>query len=845
MFLIVSFIVIVVVSVFGFSFLGSYLNKNNSEIIEKIGKFYMSGLNERISKHFETAIEFNLTSLEHIARANFRHEINNYEDFYNSIGHSADANGFDYMALYSENGNFEMIYGEQINITDPSPFLSSIKSGKKKIAVGTSVSGEDIVIMGIPGKYPMKNGGESIGLVAAQPLDHIKRLLSLDEKENSLVFSHVIRRDGSFVIKNNSEEIEDNYFERIKEQYDYTQDKTPEVYTKELENALYHKKDYSTIFYINGERRHLYCIDLPYSEWFLVTVMPYGAINETVSDMSDQVMYSVFGMCGLILFILFVVFIIYFFISRHQIIELEKARYNAICATKAKSEFLSNMSHDIRTPMNAIVGMTAIAIANIDDKKQIQHCLKNISLSSKHLLGLINDVLDMSKIESGKMTLNMDQVSLREIIDSIVNIVQPQIKAKKQKFDVFIHDISTEEVYCDGVRLNQVLLNFLSNAVKFTPEGGSIHVSLHEEDSPMGNDYIRVHLRVKDTGIGMSKEFKEKVFESFAREDRLRVHKTEGAGLGMAITKYIIDTMGGTISVDSRPGEGTEFHVVLDLEKALVREDDMILPKWNMLVVDDDEQLCQSAISSLKEIGIDAEWTLDGETALKMVAERHKKHNDYHIILLDWKLPGIDGIETARRIQTQMDKDIPIILISAYDWGEIENDAKEAGISGFISKPLFKSTLFYGLKQFAESDDTVEHKIDDADFNFEGRHILLAEDNDLNWEIAEALLSELGLELERAENGQICVEKFKQSEVDFYDAILMDIRMPVMTGYEASEAIRALNRPDSDIPIIAMTADAFSDDIKKCLEYGMNAHIAKPIDVSEVIRNLEKYIKNK
>ena len=603
------------------------------------------------------------------------------------------------------------------------------------------------------------------------------------------------------------------------------------------------RKRYSTVLHMEGSRSHLYCTSLPNSEWYLVTVMPYGAMDETVSHFSAIQVTSIFIGSGIILFGLLVVFILYLNLSRRQMEELEKAREEAVHATRAKSEFLSNMSHDIRTPMNAIVGMTAIAVANIDDKKQIQNCLKKITLSSKHLLGLINDVLDMSKIESGKLTLHIEQISLREVMDSIVNIVQPQIKEKKQHFSVHIRNVEAEDVYCDSVRLNQVLLNFLSNAIKFTPEGGYIEISLYEEPSPIGDTYVRVHIKVKDNGIGMSDEFKKTIFEAFTREDSKRVQKTEGTGLGMAITKYILDAMEGTVEVNSKQGEGTEFHVILDLEKVLVQEEEMILPDWHMLVVDDDEQLCESVIHALKDIGINAEWTLDGEAAVELVKERHKQQNDFQIILLDWKLPGMDGIETARSIRTQMGGDIPILLISAYDWNEIEHEAREAGITGFISKPLFKSTLFYGLRQFAETDNEIETQLSEKEIDLTGRKILLAEDNDLNWEIAEALLTERGLELEWAENGQICVDKFKRSPVGFYDAVLMDIRMPVMTGHEAAREIRALDREDADIPIIAMTADAFEEDIKRCMESGMNAHVAKPIDIREVERQLDKFIK--
>ena len=499
------------------------------------------------------------------------------------------------------------------------------------------------------------------------------------------------------------------------------------------------------------------------------------------------------------------------------------------------------MSHDIRTPMNAIVGMTAIATAHMDDPQQVQNCLKKITMSSRHLLGLINDVLDMSKIESGKMTLNEELVSLREIMESIVSIVQPQVKAKHQKFNISIFNILSENVHCDSVRLNQVLLNLLSNAIKFTPENGSIEVSLHEEASPKGEEYVRIRIQVKDTGIGMSEKFRQHIFESFAREDNKRIHRTEGTGLGMAITKYIVDAMKGEITVKSQQGVGTEFQVVLDLMRAEERVEDMILPDWIMLVVDDDRQLCESTVDSLRSIGIRAEWVLDGEDAVKMATRHHREHEDYHVILLDWKLPDMDGIQTARELRRQLGDDVPILLMSAYDWSEIEEEARAAGISGFLMKPLFRSTLFYGLKPYVNTKD-MQPVEEESILQFSNRRVLVAEDNELNWEVAYELLHDLGLELEWAENGEVCTELFQNSEPGYYDVILMDIRMPIKNGYEATDAIRAMNRPDATLPIIAMTADAYSDDIQRCLNHGMNAHVAKPIDIDEITRVLKKYL---
>lgn len=841
-FLVASLLSVAILCVCVFSFLAVYMNNKSISTINDVGRFYLESMSQQISMHFETTVSLRLSQLEALVKTNPPESADGSSVFLSSLERNAKARGFDSLALYSDDGEFQEIYGGAVSIVDREPFINSLSSGGKKIAVGTDESGNKIVLFGVASVYPMQNGKNCIALVAGLPVSYISDTLSLEENENQ-IYSFIIRRDGSFVIRN-AAEYRNNYFERARALYNDVGGMTADEYINELTAAMDKNDDYATEFTINNERRLLHSTKLDCSEWYLITFMPYGKLNGTIHSFTSQwIWLSLLG-ASIILLALILVFAKYFSLTRKQLTELENTRREAERASKAKSEFLSNMSHDIRTPMNAIIGMTAIAAANINDTQQVQNCLKKITLSGKHLLGLINDVLDMSKIESGKMTLNMEQISLREVMDGIVSIIQPQIKAKNQLFNVYIHDISVENVYCDSVRLNQVLLNFLSNAVKFTPEGGSIEVALHEEESPKGNDYVRVRLHVTDSGIGMSPEFTKRIFESFVREDNTRVHKTEGTGLGMAISKYIIDAMQGTVEVDSEQGRGTQFRVTLDLEKADIQEEDMVLPPWNMLVVDDDRELCESTVMSLKSIGVRAEWALNGESAVKMVAERHSRHDDYEVIMLDWRLPGIDGIETARRIRQNTGDAVPILLISAYDWSEIESEARDAGINGFISKPLFKSTLFYGLSQFTEADNTAAEKQNDSGGRLKGKHILLAEDNELNWEIAHDLLtSEIGLELDWAENGKICAEKFEQSSEGFYDAVLMDIRMPVMTGYEATEAIRSADRSDSDIPIIAMTADAFAEDVKRCLDCGMNAHVSKPIDTGEIASLLEKLIK--
>ena len=840
-FLIGSFIGLIVFSIMVFSMLGIYMSRKSNKAINEVAQIYMSGMNEQMSRHFQTVIQLRFDQVSGIVSV-VSVDNNEKEKLYEELVYRTKVRNFDYLALCSTEGDFQTLYGQSIQPLNPEPFVEALVRGEQRVALGSDSAGNIVVLFGVDATdYPMQDGSMSTGLVAAVPLEYIIDFLSL-ENEEQLIYYHIIRPDGSFVIQNDNTELW-YFFEQLQKQLNATANElSVENSIKEFGAALKNHDEYSTTFEVNGETLQIYGNPLPCSEWYLVSVMPYSILNKNVDALENLRIFMVGLACASILIFLSLIFIRYFFITRSQVYELEKARQIALEASTAKSKFLANMSHDIRTPMNAIVGMTAIATAHIDDQKQVQNCLRKITLSSKHLLGLINDVLDMSKIESGKLTLTTDQISLKEVVEGIVNIMQPQIKAKRQTFNIHVENILTENVWCDGVRLNQVLLNLLSNSTKYTPEGGSIQLSLSEEKSPKGENYIRIHIKVKDNGIGMSPDFLKRIYEPYSRADGVRVSKTQGTGLGMAITKYIVEAMEGSLNITSELDKGTEVSLTFDFENAVALEMDMVLPSWNMLVVDDDELLCRTAIDTLKTIGINADWVLSGEKAIELVIQHHQKRDDYQIILLDWKLPGMNGIQVAKEIRRNLGDEVPILLISAYDWSEFEAEAREAGISGFISKPLFKSTLYHALRQYmgaeTENDQTLNHNID-----LSGRRILLAEDNELNWEVAKELLSDLGVELDWAEDGQICLDKFQRSPEGYYDAILMDIRMPHMTGYEATKAIRGLNHPNAlSVPIIAMSADAFSDDIQHCLECGMNAHIAKPIDDIELTRILKRFL---
>lgn len=840
-FLMYSFIGLLIFSISVFSLLGIYMSRKSEKTVYEVGQIYMSGMNKQMSKHFETVIKLRFNQVSGIVSV-VSADNKNKEKLYEELVYRAQVRNFDYLALCSAEGNFQTLYGQSVQPLNPEPFVEALIRGEQRVAVGIDSAGNEVALFGVGiTTYPMQDGSMSTGLVAAVPLEYIINFLSLEDEEN-LMYYYIFRPDGSFVIQSPHTELGD-FFKRLQKHPDSTANELSEESSiKEFGAALKKREEYVTIFDVNGIKYQIYGIPLPYSEWYLVSGMPYSILDDTINNLSNQRMFMTLLSCASILIILTLIFLRYLSITRSQMLELKDARQKAVESSKAKSEFLANMSHDIRTPMNAIVGMTAIATAHIDDQKQVQNCLRKITLSSKHLLGLINDVLDMSKIESGKLTLTTEQISLKEVVEGIVNIMQPQVKAKRQTFDIHVENILTENIWCDGVRLNQVLLNLLSNSTKYTPEGGAIQLSLSEEKSPKGENYIRIHVKVKDNGIGMSSDFLKRIYEPYSRADGVRVSKTQGTGLGMAITKYIVDAMEGSLNITSELDKGTEVSLTFDFEKAVEQEMDMVLPSWNMLVVDDDELLCRTAIDTLKAIGINADWVLSGEKAIELVTQHHQKRDDYQIILLDWKLPGMNGIQVAKEIRRNLGDEVSILLISAYDWSEFEAEAREAGISGFISKPLFKSTLYHALRQYmdaeTENDQTLNHNID-----LSGRRILLAEDNELNWEVAKELLSDLGVELDWAEDGQICLDKFQRSPEGYYDAILMDIRMPHMTGYEATKAIRGLNHPNAlSVPIIAMSADAFSDDIQHCLECGMNAHIAKPIDVIELTRILKRFL---
>ena len=508
-------------------------------------------------------------------------------------------------------------------------------------------------------------------------------------------------------------------------------------------------------------------------------------------------------------------------------------------ANKAKTDFLSTMSHDIRTPMNAIIGLTTIAEKNLGDVESTGESLRKIGLAGNHLLTLINDILDISKVESGKLRLSPLTFSIVETVENLVNISQPMIKEKNIEFSFHINQIEKEYLYADQLRLNQIYINILSNAIKYTQPGGRVSVDLCEDKSDVPG-CVKLTYVVADTGIGMSPEFMATMYQPFSRQVDSRVNSVQGTGLGLAITKQMVELIGGTIDCRSEQGKGTTFTVVLDIPVADRQRDDMMLDPIDVLIVDDDEILLETAADTLESLGATVDRAQSGLEALGMIEHRHHSGRDYGVVIVDWKMPEIDGIETISRIRTELDDKIPILLISAYDWSDIEDRAKEAGANGFVSKPLFRSTLYDKINDLIGKESESKEPEDDYS-DLHGLRVLVAEDNDINWEIISAMLAMFGIDADRAENGRICVDAISTAEKGSYQLIFMDVQMPEMNGLDATRAIRKLEDPwASSIPIVAMTADAFSENITECLNAGMNGHIAKPVDIKLVIKEIRR-----
>ena len=665
----------------------------------------------------------------------------------------------------------------------------------------------------------------SAALLRVLPISELEQKWIFPQEEYENAELSMIDADGNYIIKDHSFK-NSNFFEFYRS-YNAVEPAAAQV--------LFEKITSSTGSFSMRNSRGEECI-LAYTpvsstaEWALLSFMPMEELNVNTEN------WLLVGFVSVGLLILFV-FDLAVMLSFNQ--KLHAAAREAASANKAKTDFLSTMSHDIRTPMNAIIGLTAIMKKNPDDTESVRENLQKITLASNHLLTLINDILDISKVESGKLNLSPQTFSIVETVENLVNISQPMIKEKNIEFNFRVSRMEKEYLYADQLRLNQIYINILSNAIKYTEPSGRVSVDLREEESNEPG-CVRLTYVVSDTGIGMSPEYMANMYQPFSRQTDSRVNSIQGTGLGLAITKQMVDLMGGTIDCRSVLGKGTTFTVILDIPAADRQREEMTLDPMDVLLVDDDPILLETAADTLKSLGVTVDCVESAFEALDLLKRRHEAERDYSIVILDWKMPDLDGIETTRRIRAEVSPDIPVLLISAYDRTDMEGAVKKAGANAFISKPLFRSTLYDKINEILGTcAKSAEPENDYSDLH--GMNVLVAEDFEVNWEVISALLSMYGITAERAENGRICVDKLKSAAEGTYDLIFMDIQMPEMNGLDAAKTIRALEIPwAASIPIIAMTADAFSENVTECLNVGMNGHISKPVDMKLVLKEIRR-----
>lgn len=665
------------------------------------------------------------------------------------------------------------------------------------------------------------------------------RVVPISELEQKWVFPQeefvnaelsMIDANGDYILKGNNFK-NSSFFEFYK-----SYNPTEPASSKELFDTITSSTGSVSMFNSRGQECILaYTPVTAAARWTLLGFVPAQDLHEANEN---WLLIGVVSAGLLILFLCDLFFMIH--INKKLKVTAREAEH----ANKAKTDFLSTMSHDIRTPMNAIIGLTALAEKDLGDVESTKESLRKISLASNHLLTLINDILDISKVESGKLKLSPQSFSIAETVENLVNISQPMIKEKKIIFSFHIDKMEKEYLYTDQLRLNQIYINILSNAIKYTEPGGRVSVDMSEEESSIPG-CVRLTYVVADSGIGMSPEFMQTMYQPFSRQTDSRVNSIEGTGLGLAITKQMVDLMGGRIDCQSEQGKGTTFTVTLDIPEADKQLDDIQLDQVDALIVDDDEIVLQTMVSEFQSLGSAAEIAHSGKEALEMLTRKHESGKDYTLVILDWKMPDMDGIETIRRIRTEISGDIPILLTSAYDWSDIEDLAKDAGADGFISKPIFRSALYKKINSILGTESvSVEPEDDYSDLK--GLNILVAEDIEINWMIISGMLSMIGITSEQAENGRVCVEKMRTAADGTYDLIFMDVQMPEMNGLDAARAIRQLENPRAaSIPIVAMTAEAFSENVTECLDAGMNGHIAKPIDIKLVIKEIRRIIKER
>ena len=846
---VLGLIVLIVVLIISSLWFLTTAQKTTENSVYDVSEVYLQELTKQKINQFQINLENQVRQLRIAIATLDAQDTGSKEKLQNCIKETNKVSEFDFFALVDNEG---IIYTESDVINDSSPYQDfrpypfidrNLKTSKVSLE---KVDENNMIMVMVPLEDTSFEGRKITGAVAGVNAETFSEKV-FTQYDFGRIFCEVIMADGSFVIKTNHNHLKEkaNLFSGLGKEAVFGDGFSIGKVKSDIDSG----KSGVASYYLEDILHYTYYAPIEGTDWYMKTTIHYDLVSSKIDAVRQTMTRNSLVQLALVVLMLLAVFCIYLSVRRKN----DKLNYQRIQAeesNRAKSTFLSNMSHDIRTPMNAIIGFTNLAIQSNESMERVQGYLAKILASSNHLLTLINDVLEMSRIESGKIYLEETECNLSEILHDLNTIIIGQIEGKQQELLMDAVDVMNEDVYCDKLRLNQILLNLLSNAIKFTPSGGKISVQFKQkEEAPEG--YGAYELRVKDSGIGMTQEFADKVFTPFERERTSTVSGIQGTGLGMSITKSIVDLMDGRIEVNTAPEQGTEFiiHVNFRLQETQ-REYTPIaeLTGVKALVVDDDFDACDAATRMLLKLGMQSEWTLSGKEAVLRTKQSVSLNDAFGVYIIDWRLPDLGGVEVARQIRAIVGDSAPILIMTAYDWSNIEDEARAAGVNAFCSKPMFMSdlqaTLSKAIGQQVMIPEASEEPADTVDFT--GKRVLLVEDNELNREIAHEILSQAGFEVEAAEDGSIAVEIVKESKPGYYDLILMDVQMPIMNGYEATRAIRSLEDKElASIVIIAMTANAFAEDEREALEAGMDVHLSKPVDIMRLKKVIRQQLQRK